>query len=214
MSQLRWQRGLSRGRVRRSNRLVCRATADVVYVSSNGTDNNLCTEAAPCLTLGVALSRVMGSRRVIKILSGALDVNATLNLDRPVIIDGNGTTQVTFTVTPGATVSSTVIIEGVALRAPAINRMLNVLDAGELTVFEASSEDTFSITIDGQLTLQRARVRNVDSLQCTTGTITIRESRIEDSFVDASNCTVRYRGVTSAPARIPETKCSAPAKVC
>lgn len=168
----------------------CVVAADVIYVTSNGTDGGTCPKTTPCRTIGFALGQVMESRQVIKILSGALDVGATLNLDRTVIIDGSGSTQVTFLANPGASVTGSVLIEGVSLRGPTLNTMLDVAAGGDLTMFGASFEDTFKVSTEGDLVLVRSRVRNVDFLECTMGNIAIRESRVEDSLVETSNCAV------------------------
>jgi hypothetical protein len=67
---------------------ACVADADVVFVSTASFDAGSCTRAAPCGTLGFALTKVGGSRNTIHVLSSTLDIDSNPVISKSVYIDG------------------------------------------------------------------------------------------------------------------------------
>ncbi len=78
---------------------LCIATASIVYVSAVGVDSGDCTEAAPCATVGYAISRTSVSRRDIVTRNGTylepsvrIEISSSTTPADRVAIHGNGST--------------------------------------------------------------------------------------------------------------------------
>ncbi len=187
---------------------VCVDAEDAVYVTDGGVDTGDCPKPNPCASIQFALGRVTNTRNVIKILSASLNPsNTSINLQRPVRIDATGNTRLTLRGNPGIAVSSVgTLIEGVSLRYEGTGDFLSIEDGAEFTLFAAVSEESALTTsrINGELVVVRSEFQKGNSLACELGKLAIRESRIIDSVVDTSGCTVNIsrshfvRGVGSA----------------
>lgn len=186
---------------------VCVETESVLYVTDGGVDAADCLKAAPCGSVSFALGLVTNVRNTIKILSASLNPQGVLGLNNPVRIDGTGDTRLTLRGNPGIVATSVAtLIEGVSLRYEGTTNLITVEDGAELTTYSVAFEENSlnSTRIDGELTVVRSEIQRGNSLECEFGKLTIRESRLEDSAIGGTGCTLEIarnkfrRGVNSA----------------
>ncbi len=167
---------------------TCVTETDVIYLANNGSDTGTCPKTAPCQRLEFALGHVSGTRRVIKLVTTSLSpVNTNaLVLDDDVVIDG-ANAVLSLPQTTGLVVSATVLIEGVTLQGPATGVLLRVLDAGVVTTFDVVVDSGERIEVAGELTLVKTHLNGIN-LACDVGKLAIRESTIDRSVIEASQC--------------------------
>lgn len=170
---------------------ICVADAAVVFVSSVGADSGTCTRTAPCASLGFGFQRVNASRPVMHLIGGKLNVNATVALTAPVIIDGTNNML---------TAPATGAIFAVANSAHAAleNIMLGTANGAVLTVQGGGSVELYSMTLSGSgITVANGGFAATAStfassgVACSNGgTVTVEASTLSRSGIDGTGCAI------------------------
>jgi hypothetical protein len=166
----------------------CAAEAEVLYVATNGVDAGTCTKSAPCQTLQFAHSQARVNRTVIHIVSGNLNLSATVNVTFPVVIDGSNT----LLNRPAAgaifkiTAPSTTTIEGVRMVAPDLATDIITITGSSLRLY-GSSVDTSRITSTNGTINMDTSTSTACEFNTTGGSLTLTSSHLSDSHVLAMN---------------------------
>jgi len=190
---------------------VCADAADVIFVSSTGTDAGGCDASAPCATLGYAFSQVMPQRSIIHILGDSYSVGSgAVELDVTVYIDGS-TTHVTrastgpvFTLSTGSTGTVTLgdmIIGNTGTNMQSVS--VSGPNLGVISLYGVSLLAPFAINA-GALSIDESNITAgaVSTCAMSSGTLDLRRSQLT-SGLDTSSCGVTMVGNTFRPAMSP-----------
>lgn len=171
---------------------TCADRAAVLLVSSNGTDSGDCS-TAPCASISYALGKVTDTRTIIRLNGGVLADAPTIHFNRAVVIDGDHT-QIN-TPTNGPTfafdnlVSGVVTIEGVRFTTPGAARPAVSVSAGN--VIRLHDVGVTGSILESQGTLNVSLLSAASTtLDCTSGTLSMVQSTLNGSTIDAMNCAV------------------------
>ena len=169
---------------------TCVPDSSVVFVDSAGLDADPCSRAAPCSSLTFALTRTSSTRDNVKILSGTLQLGASVTLSRSVYMEGNDTI---VSGPPGMFVlpqSVNVTLSHMKLQ-PTSGSVATVGSIRTLRLFDVQS--TGSIDVNGGGLEIDTSSFSATSISCTAGTMTIRRSVFDRAPVSGVTCTLVIR---------------------
>lgn len=169
---------------------TCAVEAELIHVS-NGNDTGECTRAAPCRTLGYAVSKATTTRYVVRIEGGlAATESATINVISRVVIDGTGTvvrkpsaTLPWMTIAaPGQAILGGLSIEGTSDES---NPMVKVTNAS-LRIGPGTVLKGFATATTGTIVVDRARIEH--TVDCNNGTLTVDRADFDQGRAESTNC--------------------------
>jgi len=142
-----------------------------MYVAESGVDTGTCPKMAPCKSLPFALGLVNGTRHVVRILGGELNLGGSpVALYGSAIIDGSNTTLLSSSI-PVFTVVATGTVEGVRMSsASAFTELVRVSSGGAFRLAHS--------------TIQSGELR------ANTGSIEISDVSVQDTNVNSTNATL------------------------
>lgn len=166
----------------------CAADAEILYVTSAGTDAGTCPKAAPCKTLSFAMALTTPIRNVIRILGSFHDLgNTPAYLSDSVVLDGSNTT-LTSGVSPAILVGGPGVLEGVRLLSTdAFTSVIKVQAGGSLVLTYTTIEDgQVEIVAGASLDAANVKLRDV-RVECKAGgELSVRKSYFERSYIDSA----------------------------
>lgn len=177
---------------------ACAEPSEIIYVQMSGNDVGDCTNATPCGTLPYALQKVTATRKVIRISGGSLQTApATITIDRPVVLDGSGTSLSKAANVPLFSIgmsAGVVTFEGLVVfgSSDPSEPTITVASGSSLRVTE-SVFNTASIDVaNGSLDLRDVSLATslvaMQAVKCSSGTVSARTADFEHTSIGATNC--------------------------
>ena len=175
---------------------ICVETDGVAFVSPSGVDTGNCRPAAPCKSIGYAVMQSLPAptpgRFVIHVDGGSTDAGPDpLNVGSGVYLDGTdtviegGSTSTVFTVNQGGFTAS-----GITIPAGTGNAITATALTAKARLFNVTLRKGVDVT-NGTVEATRSTLSGV---HCMSGTLTIRDSLIEDSLVETMSCQTTVAG--------------------
>lgn len=176
---------------------ACAKDADVIWVSDGASDAGTCTKTAPCGSLQHAITQILGSRNVIKILSSTLSLQApSLDLSFTGYIEGTNTL---LTPGAGAAANATIIVDQgnitmTSLTVPPGPNLASVrVNSGQLSMFDAHLPGGGGV-YGGSLSFNESYM---SGFNCHSGVLVARASHFSgDAMSDTMACTIDLDGDT------------------
>ncbi len=177
----------------------CADESSLIFVSDNGQDVGTCLRNAPCKTIQFAQTLLTPTRRVIRILGGQYALGGT-TIAINATIDGSNTNLVSAA-RPLFVVATAATLSGVRIASTSFADTVISVQAGGLLKLVSSTIDNAEV----RLTTGAAEVTNVrfvnGRLDCTTGSVVVRNSVFDRSSVDPEDCMMKLLSSRLGPSR-------------
>jgi hypothetical protein len=170
---------------------VCAAVDEAVFLASDGVDAGECTSSAPCASFPFALTKLTGTRRVVRVLSVDFVAAAGVVIDRDVYVDGASSRIRRVGAGPIISVgnAASVVLEGLRLIEPETSPALEVIANSDVV---AAGIEMLSATVNvdsflGGLVFRDAVVDRA-TFECSNGAMTLSGNAMSRSKVVGDDC--------------------------
>jgi hypothetical protein len=170
---------------------ACVGDSAVVFVDNGGGDGGTCTRAAPCHTLGFAISRASTMRDHIKILSGTMQLTSSVLLTPSLYIEGNDTIITGPSGMFGIAQSVNVTLSHMKLE-PTSGAVVTIDANRTLRLVDVQTSGGISVN-GGGLEVDLSTFMAGGGITCTAGTTSIRRSVFDHSPLSGMTCQIIVR---------------------